>query len=160
VARGSKPRSTAGNPKIVDWKRSRAPEDVFQPTTSRGGISARDRKNSGARTERKISTARNSREGSISFTQYEATIRLGFADGEESEATIFAIIPGVKYAGTFQCRSDSRRRRSPDRPAPVSEFSYSKGACIRCGGKYQNVSVAWQYSWLGRPNWGVPWKGE
>jgi hypothetical protein len=31
------------------------------------------------------------------------------------------------------------------------KFSYSKGAYIRYGGDYQNVSVAWQYSWIGRP---------
>jgi hypothetical protein len=29
--------------------------------------------------------------------------------------------------------------------------SYSDGTYIRFGGNYQNVSVAWQYSWLGRP---------
>jgi len=32
------------------------------------------------------------------------------------------------------------------------KFSYSDGAYIRYGGNFQNVSVAWQYSWLGRPN--------
>jgi hypothetical protein len=32
------------------------------------------------------------------------------------------------------------------------KFSYSDGAYIRFGGNYQNVSVAWQYSWVGRPN--------
>jgi len=31
------------------------------------------------------------------------------------------------------------------------KFSYSNGAYIRYGGDFQNVSVAWQYSWLGRP---------
>jgi hypothetical protein len=31
------------------------------------------------------------------------------------------------------------------------KISYSDGAYIRFGGNYQNVSVAWQYSWLGRP---------
>lgn len=31
------------------------------------------------------------------------------------------------------------------------KFSYSGGTYIRFGGNYQNVSVAWQYSWLGRP---------
>ena len=31
------------------------------------------------------------------------------------------------------------------------KFSYSNGAYIRYGGNFQNVSVAWQYSWLGRP---------
>jgi hypothetical protein len=30
--------------------------------------------------------------------------------------------------------------------------SYSNGTYITFGGNYQNVSVAWQYSWLGRPN--------
>jgi len=32
------------------------------------------------------------------------------------------------------------------------KFSYSDGAFIRLGGNYQNISVGWQYSWLGRPN--------
>jgi hypothetical protein len=32
------------------------------------------------------------------------------------------------------------------------KFSYSNGTYIRYGGNYQNVSAAWQYSWLGRPN--------
>jgi hypothetical protein len=32
------------------------------------------------------------------------------------------------------------------------KLSYSDGAYTRFGGDYQNVSVAWQYSWLGRPN--------
>jgi hypothetical protein len=40
---------------------------------------------------------------------------------------------------------------------PVSKHqslkcSYSNGTYIRFGGDYQSVSVAWQYSWLGRPN--------
>jgi hypothetical protein len=32
------------------------------------------------------------------------------------------------------------------------KFSYSDGAYIRYGGNFQNVSVAWQFSWLGRPH--------
>jgi len=32
------------------------------------------------------------------------------------------------------------------------KLSYSNGAYIRLGGDYQTISVAWQYSWLGRPN--------
>lgn len=32
------------------------------------------------------------------------------------------------------------------------KLSYSNGAYIRYGGNFQNVSVAWQFSWLGRPN--------
>ena len=31
------------------------------------------------------------------------------------------------------------------------KFSYSNGTYIRYGGNYQNVSAAWQYSWIGRP---------
>jgi hypothetical protein len=30
--------------------------------------------------------------------------------------------------------------------------SYSDGTYIRFGGNYQSVSLAWQYSWIGRPN--------
>jgi hypothetical protein len=32
------------------------------------------------------------------------------------------------------------------------KFSYNRGAYVSYGGNYQNVSVAWQYSWVGRPN--------
>jgi hypothetical protein len=32
------------------------------------------------------------------------------------------------------------------------KFSYNRGAYIRVGGDYQNVSLGWQYGWLGRPN--------
>lgn len=32
------------------------------------------------------------------------------------------------------------------------KVSYNDGAYINYGGNYQNISVAWQYSWLGRPN--------
>lgn len=40
---------------------------------------------------------------------------------------------------------------------PVSKHqafkvSYNRGAYIIYGANYQNLSVAWQYSWLGRPN--------
>ena len=31
------------------------------------------------------------------------------------------------------------------------KFSYSDGTYVRFGGNYNNVAVAWQYSWLGRP---------
>ena len=31
------------------------------------------------------------------------------------------------------------------------KISYSNGAYIRYGGNFQNVSFAWQYSWVGRP---------
>jgi len=32
------------------------------------------------------------------------------------------------------------------------KFGYSDGTYVRFGGNYQNVSIAWQYSWLSRPN--------
>ena len=32
------------------------------------------------------------------------------------------------------------------------KFSYNNGAYIRYGGNFQNVTVGWQYSWVGRPN--------
>ncbi len=32
------------------------------------------------------------------------------------------------------------------------KFSYSFGAYIGFGGNYTNLSAAWQYSWIGRPN--------
>jgi hypothetical protein len=31
------------------------------------------------------------------------------------------------------------------------KFSYSRGAYVSYGGNYQNVSVAWQYAWIGWP---------
>jgi hypothetical protein len=31
------------------------------------------------------------------------------------------------------------------------KLSYNKGTYISFGGNYQNVSIAWQYSWVGRP---------
>jgi hypothetical protein len=31
------------------------------------------------------------------------------------------------------------------------KFGYSTGAYIRYGGNYHNASLAWQYSWIGRP---------
>lgn len=32
------------------------------------------------------------------------------------------------------------------------KLGYSNGAYIRYGGNFQNISMAWQYSWLGKPN--------
>jgi hypothetical protein len=31
------------------------------------------------------------------------------------------------------------------------KISYSRGTIVRFGGDYQNLSIGWQYSWLGRP---------
>jgi len=33
------------------------------------------------------------------------------------------------------------------------KISYNNGAYTRFGGSYQNVSISWQYSWIGSPKW-------
>ena len=59
---------------------------------------------------------------------------------------------GVENPSTLQRNS----RVGGTVSVPVSKrqsvkFSYNRGAYIRYGGNYQNVSLAWQYSWSGRP---------
>ena len=39
----------------------------------------------------------------------------------------------------------------PLRKHQTIKIGYSTGTYVRFGGNYQSVSVAWQYSWLGRP---------
>lgn len=61
-------------------------------------------------------------------------------------------VNGVLDAATLQRNS----RIGGTASIPISrhqsiKFSYSNGAYIRYGGNFQNVSLAWQYSWLGRP---------
>lgn len=60
---------------------------------------------------------------------------------------------GVQGPGTLQRNS----RVGITASVPLSrhqsvKFSYNDGAYIRYGGNFQNISMAWQYSWLGRPN--------
>jgi hypothetical protein len=60
---------------------------------------------------------------------------------------------GVENPQTLQKNS----RIGVTASVPVSKyqslkFSYSRGAFATIGGDFQTVSVAWQYSWLGRPN--------
>ena len=60
---------------------------------------------------------------------------------------------GVENPSTLQRNS----RIGGTLSVPVSKHqaikvSYNRGAYIRYGGNYQNVSFAWQYSWIGRPN--------
>ena len=60
---------------------------------------------------------------------------------------------GVENPGTQQRNS----RVGCTVSVPVSKHqslkvSYNRGAYIRYGGNYDNASVAWQYSWVGRPN--------
>jgi hypothetical protein len=56
---------------------------------------------------------------------------------------------GIQNENTFQGNS----RVGVTASVPLSrhqsiKFSYSKGAYIRYGGNFDNVSVAWQYSWI------------
>jgi hypothetical protein len=60
---------------------------------------------------------------------------------------------GVETAGSLQANS----RFGATTSVPISKhqslkFNYSYGAVTRVGGDYHNLSAAWQYSWLGRPN--------
>ena len=60
---------------------------------------------------------------------------------------------GVQSPGTLQRNS----RVGFTSSVPLSKHqsvkvSYNNGAYIKYGGNFQNISVAWQYTWLGRPN--------
>lgn len=60
---------------------------------------------------------------------------------------------GIRATTTLQQNS----RLGATASVPVSshqsfKFSYSRGTYVRFGGDFQLVQVAWQYSWLGRPN--------
>ena len=58
---------------------------------------------------------------------------------------------GVENLGTLQANSRIGATVSiPITRRQSLKFSYSGGAIARFGGNYQNVSVAWQYGWLGR----------
>jgi hypothetical protein len=62
-------------------------------------------------------------------------------------------LSGIRNLATKQTGS----RLGGTASIPISKHqsikvSYSDGTYIVFGGNYQNVSVAWQYSWLGRPN--------
>jgi hypothetical protein len=62
-------------------------------------------------------------------------------------------VNGIENPSTLQKNS----RIGGTVSVPVSKhqalkFSYNRGAYIQYGGNYQNVSAAWQYSWVGRPN--------
>jgi hypothetical protein len=58
---------------------------------------------------------------------------------------------GLQNPATFQVSSRIGGTASiPLAKHQSMKFSYSDGAYIRVGGNYQTVSVAWQYSWLGK----------
>ncbi len=59
---------------------------------------------------------------------------------------------GITNPGTRQ--TSSRVGATLSIPASKHQsfkFAYSKGSYVRFGGDYQNIQVAWQYSWVGRP---------
>jgi hypothetical protein len=61
-------------------------------------------------------------------------------------------INGVENPGSLQ--SNSRVGGTASVPINIHQsvkFSYSRGAYVRFGGNFQNVSVGWQYSWIGKP---------
>jgi Putative MetA-pathway of phenol degradation len=61
-------------------------------------------------------------------------------------------VDGVQNSTTRQ--SNSRIGATVSVPITKRQslkFSYSDGTYVRFGGNYQNVSAAWQYSWLGKP---------
>jgi outer membrane putative beta-barrel porin/alpha-amylase len=65
----------------------------------------------------------------------------------------FTILNSVANPNTVQTSSRIGATASiPLRKHQTLKVSYSNGAYVRFGGNFQNVSVAWQYSWLGRPN--------
>lgn len=60
---------------------------------------------------------------------------------------------GVPNPGAFQ--RNSRVGLTASFPLTTHQslkLNYSDGAYILYGGNYHNVSIAWQYSWFGRPN--------
>jgi Putative MetA-pathway of phenol degradation len=62
-------------------------------------------------------------------------------------------VNGVETPTTLQANS----RIGATAALPITahqslKFSYSRGAYVTFGGNFQNVSVAWQYFWIGRPN--------
>jgi hypothetical protein len=62
-------------------------------------------------------------------------------------------INGVENSNSLQRNS----RIGGTMSVPLSKhqslkFSYNRGAYIRYGGNFNNVSVGWQYSWIGKPN--------
>ena len=60
---------------------------------------------------------------------------------------------GVQSPDTFQRNSRIGFTASIPLTSHQSvKLSYNNGAYIKYGGNFQNISIAWQYSWLGRPN--------
>jgi len=62
-------------------------------------------------------------------------------------------VSGVQNLATKQTSSRVGATASfPIGKHQAIKVSYSYGAYVQFGGNYHNVSAAWQYSWLGKPN--------
>jgi hypothetical protein len=62
-------------------------------------------------------------------------------------------VNGVETSGSLQANSRIGATASiPVTKRQSLKFSYSYGDIVRVGGNYHNISVAWQYAWLGKPN--------
>jgi hypothetical protein len=61
-------------------------------------------------------------------------------------------VNGIEKPGSLQ--SNSRIGGTASIPISLHQslkFSYSRGAYVRLGGNFQNLSLGWQYSWIGKP---------
>jgi hypothetical protein len=62
-------------------------------------------------------------------------------------------LDGVKSSGTLIANSKMGVTTSvPLYKHQSLKFSYSYATIVRRGGHYHNLAIAWQYSWLGKPN--------
>jgi hypothetical protein len=62
-------------------------------------------------------------------------------------------VNGAQTLGSLQANSRIGATASiPVTKRQSLKFSYSYGDIVRVGGNYHNVSIAWQYAWLGKPN--------
>lgn len=62
-----------------------------------------------------------------------------------------ATVDGLENPGTRQTSARIGGTASiPLNQRQSLKFSYSHGAYIRFGGDYQNVSISWQYAWVGK----------
>jgi hypothetical protein len=60
---------------------------------------------------------------------------------------------GTVAVGTLESNSRLGATASvPLHKHQTLKFSYSHGAIVRVGGNYNDLSVGWQYSWIGKPN--------
>jgi hypothetical protein len=83
---------------------------------------------------------------------YDVKTRLWMSLDANFWAGGIASLSGIKNLQTKQTGS----RIGVTASIPINghqsiKASYSDGTYIRFGGNYQNVSIAWQYSWIGWP---------